>query len=141
MRCRAAQSAAIGGWLTRDQAFALWSEARGVASKSRIVEIGSHQGRSTVVLASAAPQSTVVAIDPFVGGAMFGGTKTKEKFLANLTEAGVRERVELRQAKSTELRPNVHESIAFLYIDGKHDYWTLSDDLKWTESCQLAAGC
>jgi len=123
----------IGGWLTEAQAATLWHEARAVPPGGVIVEIGSHQGRSTVVLAAAAPQARVVAVDPFVGGAMFGGLATREKFLANLDRAGVAERVELRQAKSTELRPSWTEPIDFLYIDGKHDYWTLSDDLRWSE--------
>ena len=29
------------------------------------------------------------------------------------------------------IRPN--ESVDLLYIDGKHDYWTFSDDLRWSE--------
>lgn len=127
------QVSEIGGWLTREQARALWDEARAVPTAGRIVEIGSHQGRSTVVLAAAAPQAQVVAIDPFVGGAMFGGLATREKFLANLDRTGVAGRVELRQARSTELRRSWTGPIDFLYIDGKHDYWTLSDDLRWSE--------
>jgi Methyltransferase domain len=123
----------IGGWLTRDQALALWTEARRVPAGGLIVEIGSHQGRSTVVLAAAAPQARVIAIDPFVGGAMFGGLATRDRFVANLARAGLSERVELWQARSTELRPSWSEPIDFLYIDGKHDYWTLSDDLRWSE--------
>jgi predicted O-methyltransferase YrrM len=128
-----AKAAEIGGWLTRDQALSLWSEARSVGTGQLIVEIGSHQGRSTVVLAAASPEATVVAIDPFVGGAMFGGLATKDRFLANLDRTGVRAQVDLREAKSADLRPQWDEPIALLYIDGKHDYWTLSDDLKWTE--------
>ncbi|MEO6703849.1 MAG: class I SAM-dependent methyltransferase [Jatrophihabitantaceae bacterium] len=120
----------IGGWLTRDQARALWDEARRIGPAGRIVEIGSHQGRSTVILAGAGT-APVVAIDPFVGGAMFGGLATREAFVANLARAGLTDRVELRQAKSTELRPGWHEPIDFLYIDGKHNYWTLADDLRW----------
>jgi precorrin-6B methylase 2 len=123
----------IGGWLTRDQARALWSEARRVPAGGLIVEIGSHQGRSTVVLAASAPQARVIAIDPFVGGAMFGGLATRDRLLANLRRSGLNERVELLQAKSTELRPSWSQPIDFLYIDGKHDYWTLSDDLRWSE--------
>ena len=126
-----AEVSEIGGWLTRDQAQALWTEARRVPPGGLIVEIGSHQGRSTVVLASAAPQARVIAIDPFVAGAMFGGLATRDMFMANLERTGVSGRVELRQAKSTELRPSWSEPISFLYIDGKHDYWTLSDDLRW----------
>jgi predicted O-methyltransferase YrrM len=127
-----AQAREIGGWLTEAQARTLWNEARAVPAGGRIVEIGSHQGRSTVVLAAAAPQAQVVAIDPFVGGAMFGGLATREKFLANLDRAGVAGRVELRQARSTELRRSWTGPIELLYIDGKHDYWTLSDDLRWS---------
>lgn len=122
-------AADIAGWLTRDQARVLWAEAQRVRPGGRIVEIGSHQGRSTVLLASGAAR--VIAIDPFVGGAMFGGLATKDRLLANLARAGVTDRVELRQARSTELRPGWREPIDFLYIDGKHDYWTLSDDLRW----------
>ncbi|MDQ1722653.1 MAG: hypothetical protein QOI26_2387 [Pseudonocardiales bacterium] len=122
----------IGGWLTEAQARTLWNEARRVPAGGLIVEIGSHQGRSTVVLAAAAPQARVVAIDPFVGGAMFGGLATRDRFQANLDQAGLAGRVELRQAKSTQLRPSWTEPIGLLYIDGKHDYWTLSDDLRWS---------
>ncbi len=120
----------IGGWLKPAQARMLWDCAVAVPSGGLIVEIGSHQGRSTVVLAAA--QARVVAIDPFVTGAKFGGLPTRAKFLTNIARAGVADRIELKQAKSTELRPSWSEPIDFLYIDGKHDYWTLSDDLRWT---------
>jgi hypothetical protein len=130
----------IKGWLTRAQAASLWREARAAQSRAlesgapgaRIVEIGSHQGRSTVVLALAAPASTVVAIDPFIEGALFGGLPTRAKFLQNIGVAGITDRVDLRDAKSTDLRPTWQDGpIDLLYIDGKHDYWTLSDDLRW----------
>ena len=123
----------IGGWLTEAQAGSLWRAAHELPAGGLIVEIGSHQGRSTVVLALAAPQSQVVAIDPFVGGALFGGLKTKDTFLSNLAAAGVTDRVQLRQVRSTDLRPSWTEPIDLLYIDGKHDYWTLSDDLRWAD--------
>jgi len=125
-----ATASGIGGWLTAAQARLLWEQATAVPAGGLIVEIGSHQGRSTVVLAAA--RARVVAIDPFVGGAMFGGLATRDRFVANLAAAGVAERVELRQVRSTELRPDWHSPIDFLYIDGKHDYWTVSDDLRWT---------
>lgn len=127
------RAAHIGGWMTREQGFMLWSEARRIRPSGRIVEIGSHQGRSTVILAQAAPESTVVAIDPFVEGVLFGGLATKDKFEANIRAADVDSRIDLRQAKSTDLRPTWNDPIDLLYIDGKHDYWTVTDDLKWTD--------
>ncbi|HEU5271067.1 MAG TPA: class I SAM-dependent methyltransferase [Jatrophihabitans sp.] len=126
-----AAASGIGGWLTAEQARLLWDEAVAVPAGGLIVEIGSHQGRSTVVLAAAGAR--VVAIDPFVGGAMFGGPATRDVFLSNLAAAGVADRVELRQVRSGSLRPCWTSPIDFLYIDGKHDYWTVSDDLRWTQ--------
>lgn len=120
----------IGGWLTPSQARLLWEQAVAVPGGGLIVEIGSHQGRSTVVLAAA--RARVVAIDPFVDGRMFGGLATREVFLRNIAAAGVADRVELRQVRSDLLRPAWTSPIDFLYIDGKHDYWTVSDDLRWS---------
>lgn len=130
----------IGGWMTRDQGHALWSAALGVAPGALILEIGSHQGRSTVVLATAAKSvgATVVAVDPFVEGRLFGGAPTRDKFEANVRAAGVEDVVRLEAQRSTDLRPGWHEPLGMLYIDGKHDYWTVRDDLKWTS--HLSAG-
>jgi len=116
----------IPGWLTRAQALVLWQAAS--RTDGLVVEIGSHQGRSTIVLAATGRR--VVAIDPFVDGPMFGGTATREKFTANIAAAGVE--VELIAEPSTAVRPRWRERIDVLYIDGKHDYWTVSDDLRWT---------
>ncbi|HEY3631881.1 MAG TPA: class I SAM-dependent methyltransferase [Jatrophihabitantaceae bacterium] len=118
------RAATIPGWLTRAQALALWQAAG--AADGTVVEIGSHQGRSTIVLAA---RAHVVAIDPFVDGPMFGGAATREKFLANVDGADV----ELIAEPSTAVRPRWHEPIGLLYIDGKHDYWTVRDDLRWAD--------
>jgi precorrin-6B methylase 2 len=125
----------VHGWLTRDQARALWDAALSVPPKGIIVEIGSHQGRSTIVLAKAARDrdAEVVAIDPFVEGRLFGGAATRAKFEANVERAGVTDTVRLIADRSTVIRPSWREPIDMLYIDGKHDYWTVRDDLSWTE--------
>jgi predicted O-methyltransferase YrrM len=115
----------IPGWLTRAQALVLWESA--ARAHDLVVEIGSHQGRSTIVLAATGRR--VVAIDPFVEGRMFGGAATREKFTTNVNAAGVE--VELIAEPSTAVRPRWREPINMLYIDGKHDYWTVSDDLRW----------
>ncbi len=128
-------AASIPGWLTEAQAEELWKFAAGT-HHGLVVEIGSHQGRSTVVLGAAAALSdelAVVAIDPFVAGDMFGGAPTRQRFEANLAAAGLTERVELIVARSTDLRSGWTRPIDLLYIDGKHDYWTVTDDLRWAE--------
>jgi hypothetical protein len=129
-----AQAETISGWLKEGQARLLWDETVALPAGSTVLEIGSHQGRSTVVLGHAAHEigGTVVAVDPFVEGRLFGGLSTHDKFVANVAAAGVDDVVELVQDYSTQLRPTWDRPFELLYIDGKHDYWTLSDDLRWS---------
>lgn len=124
---------AIPGWLTRAQARLLYDEALKLPVGATMLEIGSHQGRSTVVLGSVASctDSCVVAIDPFVEGRLFGGAPTKTKFFTHLEDAGVTHVVRHVEDYSTHARPGWTEPLGYLYIDGKHDFWTFSDDLRW----------
>lgn len=123
----------IPGWLTRDQALMLWQAALRLAPGSHIVEIGSHQGRSTVVLASAArlAGARVTAIDPFLEGRLLGGAATRNRFEVNIAHAGLTDTVTLVAERSTRLRPTWTQQVDLLYIDGKHDFWTVRDDLRW----------
>jgi hypothetical protein len=126
----------IPGWLTREQGAMLWQAARRLGPGGHIVEIGSHQGRSTVVLARAAQTvgARVTAIDPFVTGRLFGGPSTRDRFEANLARAGVTGTVTLLNDYSTRARRSWDGGqIDLTYIDGKHDYWTFTDDLRWAE--------
>ena len=73
-----AQADQIPGWLTRDQALVLFNEASATGSGATIVEIGSHLGRSTVVLAAAAgADCRVFAIDPFLQAWRYGRPDTE----------------------------------------------------------------
>lgn len=124
----------VPGWLKEGQARILWDEASKLGPGAKVLEIGSHQGRSTVILGEAlrAKDGTVLAVDPFVEGRLFGGLSTKEKFERNISDSDLNGVVELVQDYSTSLRPTWDRAFDMLYIDGKHDYWTLSDDLKWS---------
>lgn len=124
----------VQGWLTEDQARLLWDEAVRLPAPT-MVEIGSHQGRSTLILAAAGHRTggRVVAVDPFVEGRLFGGLSTKEKFRRNIVSSGLDDVVELVEDYSTRLRPSWRRAFDYLYIDGKHDYWTVSDDLRWAD--------
>ncbi|WP_196781015.1 class I SAM-dependent methyltransferase [Nocardioides sambongensis] len=125
----------IPGWLTEDQGRLLHDSAGNLGEGAVLVEIGSHQGRSTVVLGDVARRvgGQVIAVDPFVEGRLFGGTPTRTKFLANVAGSPTPDVVRLVEEYSTKARPGWTEPIDYLYIDGKHDVWTLSDDLKWHE--------
>lgn len=129
-----AAAQAVPGWLKEGQARILWDEATALGEGGVVLEIGSHQGRSTVVLGEALrPRGgTVIAVDPFVEGKLFGGLSTKDKFWRNVTANDLNDVVELVQDYSTRARPSWDRPFDLLYIDGKHDYWTLSDDLRWS---------
>jgi hypothetical protein len=124
---------AVPGWLTREQGRLLFDRAAQAGPGARLLEIGSHQGRSTVILGrvALAAGGEVIAIDPFVEGPLFGGLPTREKFRASLERAGVSTVVRPVEEYSTRARPGWAESVDLLYIDGKHDIWTFSDDLRW----------
>jgi predicted O-methyltransferase YrrM len=128
-----AQVDAIDGWLTRDQARALYDAVLALPPNATVVEIGSHQGRSTLVLALARPDVTVVAIDPFEAGGMFGGPATREVFEANLTRAGVRDRVEHLARRSGQVRPTWTRPVDLVFVDGKHDVLSTRTDLRWAD--------
>ena len=120
----------IPGWLTEEQARLLFDDRPRPAGRSpSSLEIGSHQGKSTVVLATAARAhgGRVVAVDPFVDGRLFGGASTRDKFEGNLARRRA-DRHGGAAARVQHPRPTHAGSrdLDYLYIDGKHDYWTLS---------------
>jgi hypothetical protein len=132
----------VQGWLSPDQAHRLFRAAAGTRPGDQVVEIGSFQGRSTVVLACAAPDAVpVVAIDPHAGndrgpqeidGFAAEAAGDHEHFEANLERAGVRHRVRHVRKFSNEAHDDVDGSIAVLYIDGAHRYVpALADIREW----------
>ena len=138
----------VAGWLTEDQAAMLAAAAAVVAPGGTIVEIGSFQGRSTLVLAAAAPTAAVVAIDPHAGndrgpqeidGYVDEAAADRVAFVRNLERAGVRGRVRHVPAFSADAHAEVPGSIDLLYIDGAHRYAPARADVRnW--GAKVAAG-
>jgi predicted O-methyltransferase YrrM len=127
-----ARADAIEGWLTRDQAAVLFEAARSLPPGSTVVEIGSHQGRSTVVLASGlATGGRVMAVDPFDADWRYGAPDTHTRLLEHLTAAGVVGKVDVVAATSRAARASYEGVAGLVYIDGRHDYRTVRDDLTW----------
>jgi predicted O-methyltransferase YrrM len=118
----------IDGWLTEAQARLLYGRAAALSPGSRIVEIGSHHGRSTIVLANAAPDAELIAIDPYEENEP--RPADLERFEQNLDRAGVRERVRHVHAPSTEALAGISGEVDLLYIDGAHDLGTALADVR-----------
>jgi predicted O-methyltransferase YrrM len=124
----------LPGWLTREQARVLHDAAAAVPPGGRAVEVGSHHGRSAIVLAAGLPQgATLVAVDPFPPDWRYGADGTERAFRDNVARAGVAGRIELRVATSREVRETWTGRLDLVYVDGKHDHWTVRDDLRWAD--------
>jgi hypothetical protein len=130
----------VAGWLTPAQARRLWDAARSLRASAQIVEIGSFRGRSTIVLALAAPDGVqVVAIDPHLGGDRGPrelearpelGEADHEAFCANLQRAGVAGRVRHVRRSSQDALGAVAGEIQLLYVDGAHRFVPARADLR-----------
>ena len=131
---------AVDGWMSPDQAERLYRAAAGTHRGDIIVEIGSFRGRSTIVLASAAPEGVqIVAIDPHAGndrgpqeldGFEAAAATDHDVFNANLAAAGVAHRVHHVRAFSDAAHGEVAGVVAVLYVDGAHRYAPARTDIR-----------
>jgi predicted O-methyltransferase YrrM len=132
--------APFGGWLSRDQGALLWSLAAALRADGQVVEIGSHQGKSTAVLAGAlVPTARLTAIDPFDPQFELGQAHARQAFERNLEGLGLRDRVDLQVALSQDVLPGWRVPIDLLYIDGAHDPASVRRDLGWLAHVRAGA--
>ena len=118
--------ASVPGWLTDEEAEALYDLARACTGKGVIVEIGSWKGKSTICLASGSRAGNgvrVYAIDPHASY-RFG------EFKANVERAGVADLVTPIASRSQEKAASFHEPIELLFVDGAHEYELVKADLE-----------
>jgi Methyltransferase domain len=130
----------VDGWMTDEQARRLWDDAIRLRSGDQIVEIGSFRGRSTVILASAAPEGVdVFAIDPHAGndrgpqeieGYADAAAVDHDVFHETLRTAGVDERVRHLRAFSLDALGKVEGDVDLLYIDGAHRFAPALADIR-----------
>jgi Methyltransferase domain len=134
--------APLEGWMTTAQGERLWDAAAATAPGGAIAEIGSYRGKSAIILASAAaPGVTVIAVDPHAGndrgprqihGETQEGDADHSAFTANLSRAGVINRVRHIRLPSHDAASVVTEPLDVLYIDGAHRFGPARDDIvRW----------
>ena len=92
------------------------------------VEIGALFGKSTAWLVEAAQSApgdrSVISIDPHLGGTWDGFSETVKAF--SLAERGL----DIRRDFSHDVGGDWNEPIAFLWIDGSHDYRDVLNDIE-----------
>lgn len=106
------------GWLSRDEAELLYRVASEVAGP--ILEVGSYEGRSTVLLASFG--RPVYAVDSFVDCG-------REAMDRNLAERGITN-VRVYQIPIVDWVPDFHVRVPFAYLDGDHTYQGTVDQIE-----------
>lgn len=124
------------GWFFRDEAAMMYKAAKDVTKRlaGSVVEVGSYCGRSTTILAAAVEESRglrakVCAIDPHLGDLSRGKeAPTWDVFLNNMEKAGVSEIVLPIRKRSVDVEWWM--PIAFILIDGLHDYDSVKADFE-----------
>ena len=129
----------IEGWLKPEQGRRLYDAARSVGPGATIVEIGSFRGRSTIVLAQAAPgDAHIVAIDPHGGGDRGPGEIAPDAargdadhaaFASNLAAAGLAHRIRHVRKPSSGALEDVSGHVELLFVDGAHRYGPARADI------------
>lgn len=136
----------IDGWLDVEEAIALYELARRLRQERPLaVEIGSWQGKSSVCIARGlqgkqAPR--LVCIDPFDASgdqqstgvyserAADLGNELRASFERNLSRAGVRQMVDVRQGYSHEVAAAFGCEIDLLFLDGDHSHAAVLRDYR-----------
>lgn len=139
----------IPGWLTEDEAITLYELARELPDDAPVaVEIGSWQGKSSLVLSKGLKGKTrpaLYCIDPFNGDAGASdrviysralstmNKSLKEVFLDNMRRHGVLDVVHPLEGYSFEFVKDFKDQIDLLFIDGNHEFdAVLQDYEQWS---------
>jgi hypothetical protein len=119
----------VNGYLSEIEVRFLALLAACPTAEGEVLEIGSYQGKSTIVLATAGKlngRTRVVAVDPLMyrpwQDPLRGQRDCFPELTSNLKNAGVADLVEFHQMRSQELAGKWNRKVRLLWIDGDHSY-------------------
>ena len=129
-------AAKVKGYLTDKERHMLVLMAVCPTAEGEVLEIGSFQGLSTVLLATALESTSdprIHACDPWAAIEAFGATMTTtddtfHAFTESITKAGVADRVTVHRAFSSDLATQWDRPLRLLWIDGDHSVSGATED-------------
>lgn len=136
----------INGWLATGEAISLYNTARALPEKNPVVvEIGSWQGKSSVVIAKGLQGKTnprffcidpfnadgdAASLDDYSGRLASMNISLREQFEKNLSNNRVLDMVTVLQGYSHDFTERVEDPVDFLFIDGNHEYNAVRKDFE-----------
>jgi predicted O-methyltransferase YrrM len=131
----------IRGWLSFEESYLLYSSAKAIMPDESVIEIGSYEGRSTVVLGLALkngrinPGQIVYSIDPHTGDIteVQKGLKidTWNNFISNVNEFDLQDVITpIRLTSDSAISQLADVRAGLLFIDGWHSYEAVRNDMK-----------
>ena len=126
----------VDGWLSFDEAHALWNLARG----KRVLEIGSYCGASTIAMAQSARE--VHAVDPHDGRATPRPKNTFHEMRDNLARYGVSEKVTILRGTTSAMLATgpLDLEVDLVFIDGAHDVESVRSDIEYARRILAPGG-
>lgn len=112
------------GWLTETEG----RELGRLAAGKNVLEIGSYCGRSTVCLARTA--RSVYAVDTFDGRGTALPGDTLPTFRETMKRHCVDDKVFVLKGESADILPSLPPVFDLIFIDGSHDYESVSQDIE-----------
>lgn len=125
----------IEGWFSLAQAVALQKIVKHLPSGSKVVELGSYKGRSSVAIASVLPANSILyCVDHFQGSEEHKKSNLDRNLLAaftkNIEQFGVKDKISTLSMTTTEAAAKFDpESLDLVLVDAAHDYDSVKADL------------
>lgn len=126
----------IQGWFDLSQAIAMQIFVKRLPPNSKLVELGSFQGRSSVAIAAVLPPNSVLyCVDHFQGSPEhkqwnLNISNLLEAFNANIERFGVKDKIYTLAMSTTEAAAKFEpQSLDLVLIDAAHDYDSVKADL------------
>ncbi|MBE9225624.1 class I SAM-dependent methyltransferase [Phormidium sp. LEGE 05292] len=126
----------IEGWFSLAQALALQKIVKQLPTGSKVVELGSYKGRSSVAIASVLPADSILyCVDHFQGSeehkqSNFDVSNLLAAFTKNIEQFGVKDKIYTLSMTTTEAAAKFDpESLDLVFVDAAHDYDSVKADL------------